>query len=83
MIKAATVITIDLSAINAFPVPERTQAGKIGRPCLRRDKPSVYISFVRVGKIEPLYIGIFAGREPEHSVFFYSSNLPEPPAEAK
>jgi len=54
MPKVVTVITIALLAINAFAVPQRTQVGKIGRPRLRRDKPSVYISFIRVSKIEPL-----------------------------
>src|SRR5262245_34875463 len=178
MLKVATVITIALLAVNAFASSQRAQVDKIGRPRIRRDKPSVYVSLIRVGKIEPLKTGIgdqhiwlritnntrwpiwldasgvpnkeygeislyytiesvndgsividsrchvcsnvplasgnswifvipldyldkdqrirvnfsfdwedrddtFAGREAEHSVFFFSSNLPKPPIEAK
>jgi hypothetical protein len=178
MIKVAIVITLALLTINASAIPQRTRGDKTGRLRLQRDKSSVYISIVRVGKIEPLYTGIsdqhiwlritnntrwpiwldasdvpsreygevslyhtiesvddgrividnrchvcsnvplasgkswtfvipldyldknqrirfnfsydwedrdgaFAGREPEHSVFFYSSNFPKQPVEAK
>jgi hypothetical protein len=58
MLKVATVSTIALLAVNAFAAPQRMQANKIGQLLLRRDKPSVYISFIRVEKIEPLEAGI-------------------------
>jgi len=58
MLKVAAVITIALLAVNAFAASQRMQANKSRQPRLRRDKPSIYISFVRVGKIEPLETGI-------------------------
>src|SRR5262245_41677600 len=58
MIKVVSVITIALLAVNAFAAAQRTQANKTQQLRLRHDKPSVYISFVRVGKIEPLVTGI-------------------------
>jgi hypothetical protein len=70
MLKVATLITIAMLAVNASAAPQRAQTNKVRQPRLRRDKPSVYISFERVGKAE-------------HSVFFYSSSLPKPPVETK
>jgi hypothetical protein len=57
-LKVLTLITIALLAVNAFAATQRMQPNKIGQPRLRRDKPSVYISFLYVGKIEPLETGI-------------------------
>src|SRR5215475_942446 len=58
MLKVVAVITIALLAVNAFAFPQRMQASKIRQLRLRRDKPSVYISIIRVGKIEPIRTGI-------------------------
>ena len=58
MLKVATLITIAMLAVNASAAPQRAQTNKVRQPRLRRDKPSVYISFERVGKIDPLETGI-------------------------
>jgi hypothetical protein len=58
MLKVVAVITAALLAVNAFASPQRRQVDKIGRRRPRRDKSSVYISFIHVGKIEPLETGI-------------------------